>query len=463
MKGVESEMAEKKIYTIIIRGGMPLIVLAVALVLAIRFVKTKPMPKKQKQHSVASVVETVSVSAGQHKVVIEAQGSVTPVEEVNLQPEVTGLVVWKNGNLVPGGIVHEGDVLLRIDARNYETARNQQLAVYEKSKVEYQVELSRSEIAAEEWRMMRGAGVGDRKSEVGDQRSEVGGRDADAVARAKSLALREPQLRASKIAVLAASNLLAKATLDLERTEIKAPFDAVVIDEFVDRGQLVSPQSRIAHLAGTDAFRIRVSLPQRDMQWLNLPDADGAGGPSAVVLYDIGAENPVRFDGRVTRVLSNLDNATRMAAILVRVDDPLRLKSKSSAKGGSAKSSDTRLPIGAYVGVNIEGHPLGNVMELPGTLIREGDRVWIMNADSCLEIRDVDVIRRQGGRAFVKTVFSDGTRIVSSHIATPVPGMKLRGKSEVGDRRKGRSGGKRPNGRRPETEDQETGGRVDDI
>jgi multidrug efflux pump subunit AcrA (membrane-fusion protein) len=440
---------------------MPLIVLAVALVLAIRFVKTKPMPKKQKQHSVASVVETVSVSAGQHKVVIEAQGSVTPVEEVNLQPEVTGLVVWKNSNLIPGGIVHKGDVLLRIDARNYETARNQQLAVYEKSKVEYQVELSRSEIAAEEWRMM--GEVGGRRSEVGDRESGAGGRDADAVARAKSLALREPQLHAATIAVLAASNLLAKATLDLERTEIKAPFDAVVIDEFVDRGQLVSPQSRIAHLAGTKAFRIKASLPQRDMLWLNLPDNDGKGGPSAKVLYDIGSGDPIRFAGRLTRVLGNLDNATRMATVLVRVDDPLRLKEEGVAKGGREGSSNVRLPIGAYVEVHIAGHYLKDVVELPGALIREGDRVWIMNADSCLEIRDVDVIRRQGGRAFVKTVFSDGTRIVSSHIATPVPGMKLRGKSEVGDRRKGRSGGKRPNGRRPETEDQETGGRVDDI
>jgi len=425
-------MAKKNIFISIVRGLLPLIILGAALASAVWFVKTKPAPKKHKQHLPASVVETVEVFTGQHKVVIEAQGAVLPVEEVNLRAEVTGLVVWKNSNLVPGGIV--------------------QLALFEKAKVEFQVELSRSEVAAEEWRMMGGEEFSSQESVVSSQESgsrsresEVG--DAAAAARAKSLALREPQLRASKIAVLAASNLLAKATLDLERTEIKAPFDAVVIDEFVDRGQLVSPQLRIAHLAGTEAFRVRASLPRRDMQWLNLPDNDGSGGPAAAVLYDIGSEKPIRFEGRLTRVLSSLDNATRLASILVRVEDPLRLKSKNSVKGAGGSSSDIRLPIGAYVRVHIDGHPLGNVMELPGELIREGSQIWVMNSDSCLEIRDVDVIRRQGGKAFIKTIVKDGTRVVSSYIAAPVPGMKLRERAEVrrqeaGDRSQA-SGGRR--------------------
>ena len=274
--------------------------------------------------------------------------------------------------------------------------------------MEYELELSRTEVAAEEWGMMR-AGV----------------RDNEGVpVRSNALALREPQLRAAKAAVQAASNALFRAHLDVDRTQIVSPFDAVVLAEFVDRGQLVSPQTRLAELAGTDAFRVEAFLPVQDLQWMKRPDDHGAGGPAATVLHDVGTMEPLRFEGVVTRVLGNLDPAARMAQILVRVEDPLRL-----AAAGSDKRTAPLLS-GAYVQVVIEGVRVDEVVDLPGSVIREGNRVWVMNAESRLEIRDVEVIRRQGGRALVKHGIADNERIVSSHISSPIPGMKLRAKGQ---------------------------------
>ena len=406
---------------------LPILIFAGAAILAVWFIKTKPAPKKQKPKPMASAVKTVTASSGTHKVIVSAMGTVVPVEEISLQPEVTGLVIWKNPNLVPGGIVKEGEPLLRIDPRNYETARKQQLATFEKAKVEYQIELSRSEVAAEEWRMM-GMGSGELRANS----KELGvaeAIDADAITRAKSLALREPQLRASKIAVLAASNLLQKATVDVERTQITAPFNAVVISESVDRGQLASPQSRLAQLAGTDAFRIEATLPVRDLQWIKRPDNNGQNGPNVSVLYDTGTSNPTQFNGRLTRILSSLDSAAKMAKILVQVDDPLMLKPQQP----NTQPSRTALLSGAYVKVLIEGIPQKNVIKIPGTLIREGNKVWIMNAESNLEIRNIDLLWRQDGRALIKSGITDGEKIISSHISTPIPGMKLKKK---GDNRK---------------------------
>lgn len=409
-------MSDKCIFIRIGRALLPILILGCAAGGAFWLIKTKPSPRKQKQKPTASVVKTLKVSAGPHKMMITAMGTVTPIEEVVLQPQVTGLVTWKHQNLTPGGIVHQGETLLHIDARNYEVALKQQEAALEKAKVQYQLEMSRAEVAAEEWQMMRG-GQG---AEGGDQRSEIGGRGAESGSRAKALALREPQLRAALANVYAASNALAKAELDVERTAITAPFDSVVIDEFTDRGQLVSPQTRLVHLAGTEAFEVEASLPVKDLQRMQWPDSNGKNGPSATVLYDIGTKEPIQFKGRVTRVLSNLDNAARMAQILIRIDDPLKLSDPS------ADTRKARLISGAYVKVIIEGLTLNNVIELPEHTIREGNKAWVLTPDSCLDVRNVEVIRIQSGKALLKDCLSDGETIVTSHISTPVPGMKLR-------------------------------------
>lgn len=410
-------MSDRRLFSRIARVLLPLLVLGCAVGLAAWFIKTKPAPRKKKHQESASVVEILVATTAAHTVTVEAMGVVTPVEDIVLQSEVTGLIVWKHPNLVAGGLVRQGDTLLRVDARNYEAAVKQQQAALEKAKVDYQLELSRSEVAAEEWKMM---GIGDRGQESGVRNQESG----IIAARSRALALREPQLRAAEVAVQAASNALARAELDVERTHITAPFNAVVLDEFVDRGQLVSPQTRLAALAGTDAFRVEASLPVRDLQWMTRPDDEGAGGPLATVLHDIGAEAPQSFNGVVTRVLSSLDGAARMARILVRVDDPLGLASTAPNK------RSTPLLAGTYVKVLIEGVTVDGVVVLPGSVIREGNRIWVMNEDSRLEIREAKVIRRQGGKALVKRGISDGERIVSSHIPAPVPGMKLRAKGD---------------------------------
>ncbi len=444
-------MTNKSIFKQITGILIPILVLAGAVILAMWFIKTKPAPKKQKNKTMASAVKTITASCGSHTLMVSAMGTVVPIEDITLQPEVTGLVIWKSPNLVPGGIIKAGETLLTIDPRNYETARKQYIASLEKAKVEYQIEMARSEVAAEEWRMM-GVESLELKSNSKDPEEEHGDGEtekdkAGAFSRAKSLALREPQLRAAKIAVMAASNLLVKATIDVERTEITAPFNAVVITEFVDRGQLVTPQSRLAQLAGTDAFRIEASLPVRDLQWLKQPACNGNSGAAVTVLYDIGAASPSKFNGRLTRILSSLDNATKMVKVMVRVNDPLMLTQKNElpqrpcvvGEKDSTKNTpianlpQTSLLAGAYVKVIIEGITLDNVIELPGTLIREGNKVWVMNPKSQLEIRDVDVIRRQDGKALVKSGISKGEKIIGSHISNPIPGMTLRKK---GDKKK---------------------------
>jgi len=343
-------------------------------------------------------VETLQAEKGENRIVVEAMGTVQANQEIALNPEVSGLVVWKNPNLIAGGIMEEGEALLRIDSRNYEVAVKQAESGLEQARVEYQLELSRASVASEEWEM-------------------IGPEQGDSDLRSKSLALREPQLQAAKSRLLAASNALFKAELDLERTEIEAPFNAVVLEEFVDRGQLVSPQTRIASLAGTDAFLVKVSLPAGSLKYMDWPDAEGQGGPAATIEYDQGEAGTVAFQGQVVRVLGNLSATGRLAHLLIEVEDPLNLEGADPQK---------RLYKNAYVRCLIKGREIEDTVKLPSELLREGEKVWIMGPDNKLEIREVDVYWRQGGHVLIAEGVEDGEKVVSSHIALPMPGMTLK-------------------------------------
>ena len=93
----------------------------------------------------------------------------------------------------------------------------------------------------------------------------------------RALAQREPQLEASRLALKAAQSALKKAQLDLTRTTLRAPFNAMVVSENVDTGQLISPQTSVARLVGTDEYHVQVSVPVASLRTVRARTADAPG------------------------------------------------------------------------------------------------------------------------------------------------------------------------------------------
>jgi hypothetical protein len=118
-----------------------------------------------------------------------------------------------------------------------------------------------------------------------------------------------------------------------------------------------------------------------------------------------------------------------MARVLVAVDDPLGLDSGQN---------EPTLPllIGAYVCVEIDGREVDDVYVIPRTAIREGDRVWIMDEEDRLSVRDVEIIWRRKDDVFVADAIQPGELIVTSRIATPIPGMTLRTNGDESEERR---------------------------
>jgi RND family efflux transporter MFP subunit len=326
-------------------------------------------------------------------------GTVLAAKRVVLQPEVSGRIVGQSSQLLPGGLFRKGDIILRIDPRDYETAVKQQEAAVEQARLEVQLEKGRQVIAQREWKLLE-------EDIALDQASQ-------------ELALRKPQRKNAQVSLEAAESTLEQARLQLERTRVYAPFNAVVQEELVDEGQLVNPQTRLATLIGTDQFWVQVSIPVDRLRWLAFSGTEGTDASDVTVIQEVSGDAQIERPARLVRLLGDLDPVGRMARVLVEIDDPLDLES-------DANPHTIPLMLGAYVRVEIKGKSVEEVFAVPRTSIREGDQVWIMDEEDRLVFRPVEVLHRSKDRVLIRNGLEGGERIVTNRIPSPLPGMKLR-------------------------------------
>ena len=366
---------------------------------------TRPKAKKAQDKQSGLLVETRVFVPEDHDVMIEGQGNVEPAQEIKLVSEVMGKVVWQSPNLLPGGLVKAGDSLVAIEAKPYELMVKQQEANLERYRLELQIEEGRRTVAAREWKVLK------KKKDSANARA--------------SLALREPQLRTAQLNYVAAQTALAKAQHDLAKTTLKAPFNAFVVQENSDIGQVVGMQTMVATLMGTDAYRVQVALPVERLQSIKVAKDTREKGSMVRIWQEVGAQRIERH-GEVIQILGHVDPVGRMARVLVRIDNPL----------GDGKEQ-LPLLLGAYVHVEIAAKILKGVVALPRALVRDGNQVWLMNSKSTLEIRALNVLWRTQDSMVVKPFLQADESVITSRIPNPVPGMLLRvkqGKEKPGAR-----------------------------
>ena len=379
---------------VVLRFGLPLVVVLLGGMTMRKLIKSKPEAKKVAPADRGALVEVETAEATRATVRVEAQGTVMPARSLELRVQVGGKVVSQSDALVPGGRIPANTEIVRIERRDYDLAVREASARVATAEQTRDLELGRRSVAEREWALMGGAS----------------GDDA-----AKRRALRGPQKASAEASVRAAEAVVATARLAAARTRISTPFNALVLDESVEVGQVVQPGVRLGRLVGTDAFWVQVSVPVADLDWLQVP------GAKATVTHRSG-ERMVRREGVVVRMLGDLDPLGTMARLVVEVPDPLGLE-----------NSEKPLLLGAFVEVSLSGRAIDGVYELPRTALREGERVWRVAADDTLVSGPVKIARRLRNTVLVSEGLSNGDRVVVSRLASPVPGMQLRVKQPASE------------------------------
>ncbi|MFH2007849.1 MAG: efflux RND transporter periplasmic adaptor subunit [bacterium] len=351
--------------------------------------------KRRKPKPQAVLVEVTPVTIRNHRVVVKAMGKVLPAQQVDLHPRVKGEIFSISTALLPGGLVTKGHVLVRIDPSDYRVAVRQSTSAVKQAQADLHLEQGRQAIAQQELQLLGTVSKGSNRD----------------------LVLRGPQLRKTKSSVEAAQASLSKAELDLKRTVIRSPINAVVVSRDADVGTRVTESTRLTRIVGTDAFWVELVVPVHKLRWLRLP-VDGSLGPQ-VRVHDPAAWGKGRSrTGRVLRLAPDLEDKGRMARLVVKVDDPLALQEGNRGK--------PRLLLGSWVEAVIEGSELRGVAVVDRNLMRDGDNVWVYDARDRLDIRKVTLAYRGRRQVVLSKGLRAGERIVSSDLATPVQGMLLR-------------------------------------
>lgn len=377
---------------------LPLLIIGLAILGAQALMSLGPTVPKVSKEVKPTFVEVLTVRVRDEQTVIAAYGTVQGHQQLIVQPEISGRVVKLNPRLVIGETLNNGAVLLQIDPRDYQVAVSEQRAALAKAEFDLKVELGNQAVAKREWSLL-----------------DPSAGEVNTLSR--QLALRRPHLKEKRMALTAAKSRLRQARLNLKRTVLRAPFNALVLNESVEIGQLINPQSSVATLVGTDEFRVQVSVPIQQVEGITFPGAGHPQGSLVRVIRDLGNGEPVVRQGTVVELLGDVTENGRMAQVLVSIADPLEL----------GKPARVRRPLllGEYVRVEIQGPELHDVIVLPRDAVREGSRVWVKNAENQLDVRPVDVVLSRKDTVLIGQGLRDGEEIVTSPIPAAIPGLPL--------------------------------------
>jgi RND family efflux transporter MFP subunit len=376
-----------------LRIVLPIGVLAAAAGIAAAMIAARPAVETRPPEAVVPLVRFIVAEPAAVDVVVRTQGTVVPRTETALLPELTGRVVEVSPSLVSGGFFEAGDVLVRIEPRDYELAVVAARAQVAQTAARLKVEEEEAAIARREWAAL--------------------GRGEPA-----PLVVREPQLAEARAAFDAATSAIERAERDLARTTLRAPFAGRVREKRVDVGQVIAPGTPIATLYAVDVAEIRLPVPDDELAYLDLPLGYRAGraGPAATIHTTFAGQDG-EWQARIVRTEGEIDPASRMVHLVAEVKDPY---------GRDKRGAATPLAIGMFVRADIQGRRLKDVFVLPRSALRGDDQVLVVDAEDRLRYRNVNVARSDREQVFVDAGLAPGDRVCVSPLDVAVEGMQVR-------------------------------------
>ena len=177
---------------------LPLATLAGSIVVAVWLFVQKEPPEVRDTTLPTMLVDVMVAEPGSAQIVVAAQGNVIPKTQTTIVSEVSGLIVEVSSAFVAGGFFQKGDVLVRIDNRNYRAEVKRAEASVAAAETKVTQELGLADYAEQDWERA--------KSSLNSSKA------------ASDLALRKPQVAEAIANLEFAKADLEKRRGDLDRT-----------------------------------------------------------------------------------------------------------------------------------------------------------------------------------------------------------------------------------------------------
>lgn len=387
-------MSETKKSSTALKIILPILILVIGVVAFKMLGNLKKAPQRQKPPQLGILVDVMDLQAKAHQVSVHATGTVAAEQEIALVPEVSGKVVWLSPQLVSGGLFKRGETLLKVEASDYQLAVEKARADIARAEVALRTEQEKARVAMQEW-----------------QRIELPDKGVPG-----PLVTHEIQLQQEQANLAAVRANLKQAELNLQRTALLAPFDGRIRQEQVDLGQYLRAGTSIGNFSGTDRAEIHVPLPIDELRWLSIPTANNKATGSLAIISLPG--NPQhQWQGKIVRSLGEIDATSRMAKIVIGVDDPYQLR-------GTGKGPV--LLNGQFVEIQIFGQHLGQIISIPRAALRTGQQVWIADQENRLRLRPVKILRREQQQLVLEGGVESGEKLILTTLSGAADGLLLR-------------------------------------
>lgn len=372
---------------------MPLLVIGAAIVAFVIMGAMKTKPEEKAEEIKAIPVLTDIALQDDVQLSVMSQGEVLPRTRIGIAPQLSGKIAYMSPKFIEGGKFNKGDVLVRLDAAEYELRVVQARANVAQAETVLAREKSEAAIAAQDWH-------------------DIG------TGQATALTLREPQMAEAAARLEAAKAQLGEAELLLSRTTIVAPFTGRVVSRAVNQGEYVGVGTRLGQVYATNVMDVRLPLTNHDLGQTGLglgfvADSNNPGLPVTLRANVAGIDR--EWAGHVVRTDSGFDNRTRVLFAYVEVKDPF----------GAGADNGVPLAPGIFVMAALNGTHLKDVVVVPRNALRGKDQVYVANSDNTLSIKTVDVVSSDRRKAVLRSGIEPGTAVVTSPIRGVAEGMKI--------------------------------------
>ncbi len=352
----------------------------ILLIAVILFFLLKPSPQEVQ---VSSVITTYP---SQQYAQLTASGYVVAQRRAAVASKATGRLVWLN--VREGSIVKQGEIIAKLDASDVQAAM-----------AAVQANIRQAE-----------AGVAQANVEVVNAESDLKrsqGLSAQGFISSQSLEAATKRLNAAKAAMISAQATVAvaKAQLRVQQvnqdfTEIRAPFDGVVLVKNANVGDIITPFSSAAGSQGAVVTMADMSTleVEADVSESNLAKAK-IGQPVEVTL---DALPDTRFRGNVVSIVPTVDRAKATVMTKIRFEklDP-RILPEMSAKVtilSQAASDADQKPV---LAIN------------PKTVVeRGGKKVVFKIKDDSVEMITINLLRKIGDNQELTGALQSGDKLV---------------------------------------------------
>ena len=351
-------------------------------------VSSKPeVPSRPRSEEMRKVAVTIAdrVSAAPMQ---QAFGTVSAARSADLRFAIGGEVASVDAIMRNGALVRKGQVLAKLDTELLTLSVNDiavQLLAENANQVELQTQLTLRQRQYDRVSQMTAASVASEKR-------------LDDAQLALSIAKNSLLQSNSRIEQLKIAKK--RAERNLKDAVLKAPFDGVLADVVIGRGQVLSSNTALGRITDLNSLEVSFIVPAE-----TYAISGQLIGQDVSITWTAGGRDVVSVKGQIDRTEGNVNANEGGGRIYANLPQ-------------STAGEMPPIPAGAFVEITYPTLMLDDVVILPEAAVFDRDNVFVV-VDGRADRRQVEILSKSEGQIYVRGDLQNGDQIVS----TRIPGL----------------------------------------